>query len=143
VEPDTRDPADRLAAAPRPDRPPRSVHVVHGDAAARHQLLAALTARLPAARLLAADSAEAALEQAARTPPDAVLVDVTLAARHGFDLVARLRKTGATIVGLTADMSPDTLILAEMAGVAGFLRAPVDVDRLCLVLPLLEGPPSV
>ena len=126
-----------------PDRSPRAVHVVHGDPAARHHLLDALTRRFPAVRLLASDGADAALELAARTPPDAVLIDVELAARNGFAVVVRLRETGAAIVGLTADMAPDTLIQAEMAGVAAFLRTPVDVDRLDLVQPLLEGPPSV
>ena len=124
-------------------RPPRALHVVHADPAARHDLLQALTARFPAARLLAADSVDAALELAARTPPDAVLIDLELAARDGFAAVGRLRDAGAAIVGLTADMAPDTLIQAEMAGVAAFLRTPVDVDRLDLVQPLHEGPPSI
>ena len=129
--------------APRAGRACRSVHVVHADPGARHRLLEALKARFPAARLLAADGADAALELAARTPPDAVLIDVELAARNGFAVVARLREAGVAIVGLTADMAPDTLIQAEMAGVAAFLRTPVDVDRLDLVQPLLEDPPSV
>jgi len=43
------------------------------------------------------------------------------------------------IVALTGDMSPDTLLKAEAAGFAAFLRKPADVDRLESVLrPLFE-----
>jgi len=44
------------------------------------------------------------------------------------------------IVALTGDMSPATLLKAEEAGFAAFLRKPADMDRLETVLrPLLEG----
>jgi CheY-like chemotaxis protein len=82
---------------------------------------------------------EAGLELARHSRPDVVLLDLGLRGIHGFEFAERLRQDatdGGTIaiVALTGDMSPDTLMRAEAAGFAAFLRKPADVNRLEMVL---------
>jgi len=98
----------------------------------------------PEARILLSESGEAGLELARRTRPRVVLLDLRLRGIGGFEFAERLRvepgADGVAIVALTGDMSPATLLKAEEAGFAAFLRKPADMDRLETVLrPLLEG----
>jgi CheY-like chemotaxis protein len=57
---------------------------------------------------------------------------------HGFEFAQRLRKhprsEETAIVALTGDTSPATLLRAEEAGFAAFLRKPDDFGRLETVL---------
>jgi CheY-like chemotaxis protein len=121
--------------------------VVEDDADTRQALGEYLTTLFPGARVMMTDSGETGLELARRTPPSVVLLDLRLGGIGGFEFVERLREVlplpGTSIVALTGDMSPATLLRAEEAGFAAFLRKPADMDRLEAVLrPLLEQAPS-
>jgi CheY-like chemotaxis protein len=122
--------------------------VVEDEADTRQTLAEYLTLLFPGSRLLMSESGEAALELIQRTRPDVILLDLRLRGIQGFEFAERLRRLDTLarvpIVALTGDMSADTLMKAEAAGFAAFLRKPADVHRLETVLrPLLEGTPSV
>ncbi|MGH7278239.1 MAG: response regulator [Candidatus Rokuibacteriota bacterium] len=122
--------------------------VVEDDGDTRQALGELLTAMFPGARVLMTESGETGLELAQRTRPSVVLLDLRLRGIGGFEFAERLRQfpsaADVPIVALTGDMSADTLMRAEAAGFAAFLRKPADVDRLEPVLrPLLERSPSV
>ena len=121
--------------------------VVEDDADTRQELGEYLTTLFPGARVMMTESGETGLELARRTPPSIVLLDLRLRGIGGFEFAERLREAlplpGTPIVALTGDMSPATLLRAEEAGFAAFLRKPADMDRLEAVLrPLLEQAPS-
>jgi CheY-like chemotaxis protein len=123
-------------------RPPHVILVVEDDVDTRQALGEYLTVLFPEARVLMSESAEAALELAHRTNPSVVILDLRLRGMHGFEFAERYRRArpdaNASIVALTGDMSPDTLVRAEAAGFTAFLRKPADLDRLETVLrPLL------
>jgi CheY-like chemotaxis protein len=118
--------------------------VVEDDIDTRVALRELLTAIFPDARVLMTESGETGLELAQRTRPNVVLLDLRLRGIGGFEFAERLRQSPSTatvpIVALTGDMSPATLLRAEAAGFAAFLRKPADVDRLDTTLrPLLDG----
>lgn len=105
-----------------------------------------LTALFPEARILMSESGETGLALARHTRPSVVILNLQLRGIGGFEFAERLRQMLATtdlsIVALTGDMRPDTLLRAEAAGFVALLRKPVDVGRLDGVLrPLLEGTP--
>lgn len=117
--------------------------VIEDDTDTRQALAEYLTALFPDARVLMSESGEAGLELALRTRPRVVLLDLRLRGIHGFEFAERLTRSGqapgVSIVALTGDMSPDTLMKAETAGFTAFLRKPADMDRLEAVLrPLLD-----
>jgi two-component system, sensor histidine kinase len=118
--------------------------VVEDDADTRIALGETLATLFPRARVLMSESGETGLELAQRTVPSAVVLDLHLKKIDGFEFARRLRQhpasAGVQIVALTGDMRPDTLLRAEAAGFAAFLRKPSDIDRLETVLrPLLDG----
>lgn len=120
------------------------IMVIEDDAETRQALGEYLTTLFPDARVVMSESAETALELALRSRPDVVLLDLRLRGIDGFEFARRLRgdprAAGASIVALTGDMRPDTLLRAEEAGFVAFLRKPADMDRLETVLrPLVEG----
>ena len=117
--------------------------VVEDDTETRRALGELLTSIFPSARILMAESGEAALELVRRTRPSVVLLDLHLKGIQGFDFAARVTALDdgprPAIVALTGDSSPATLRRAEAAGFAAFLRKPADLDRLEAVLrPILE-----
>jgi CheY-like chemotaxis protein len=121
--------------------------VVEDEGDTRQALGELLTVMFPGARVLMTESGETGLELAQRTRPSVVLLDLRLRGIGGFEFVERLRRvpSGADvpIVALTGDMSAATLMRAEAAGFAAFLRKPADVDRLESVLrPLVEASPA-
>ncbi|MGH2358071.1 MAG: response regulator [Candidatus Limnocylindria bacterium] len=118
--------------------------VVEDDTDTRQALREILTALFPDSRVVMSESGEAGLELVQRTRPSVVLLDLRLRGIHGFEFAERLRRlppaAGVPIVALTGDMSPATLMKAEAAGFAAFLRKPADIDRLEAVLrPIVEG----
>ena len=121
--------------------------VVEDDPDSRQAIGEYLSALFPAARVVMSESGETALTLAQRNAPRVVLLDLRLRGMHGFEFARRLREHGlgaqTAIVALTADTSADTLLKAEEAGFAAFLRKPADLDRLETVLrSLLEGAPA-
>lgn len=121
--------------------------VVEDDADTRQALAEYLTVLFPSSQVVMTESGEAGLELIQRTRPSVIVLDIRLGGMGGFELVTRLRALEPAweipIVALTGDMSPETLMRAEAAGFAAFLRKPADMDRLEMVLrPLLEAAPS-
>ncbi len=121
--------------------------VVEDDPDSRQAIGEYLSTLFPTARVVMTESGENALALAQRIAPRVVLLDLRLGGMHGFEFAVRLRQhtatTDAAIVALTGDTSTDTLLKAEEAGFAAFLRKPADLDRLEAVLrPLLEGAPA-
>jgi CheY-like chemotaxis protein len=124
------------------------VLVVEDDTETRQALGEYLTVLFPDVRVLMSESAEAALELAQRTTPSVVILDLRLRGMQGFEFAERFRRVCAdarvSIVALTGDMSAETLVRAEVAGFTAFLRKPIDMGRLEMVLrPLLAEPSSV
>jgi CheY-like chemotaxis protein len=121
--------------------------VVEDDPDSRQAIGEYLSTLFPSARVVMSESGENALALARRIAPRVVLLDLRLGGMHGFEFASHLRQhpatTGTAIVALTGDTSTDTLLRAEAAGFAAFLRKPADLDRLEAVLrPLLEGAPA-
>ncbi len=120
--------------------------VVEDDPDSRQAIGEYLATLFPAARVVMSESGETALALAQRNAPRVVLLDLRLRGMHGFEFAKRLRQHGGgdtAIVALTGDTSADTLLKAEEAGFAAFLRKPADLDRLEAVLrPLLDGAPA-
>jgi CheY-like chemotaxis protein len=110
--------------------------VIEDDADTRQALGEYLTAAFPGVRVVMSESGEAGLELVQRTRPSVVLLDLRLRGIGGFEFAERLRGASVRvpIVALTGDMSADTLMKAEAAGFAAFLRKPTDMDRLESVL---------
>lgn len=118
--------------------------VVEDDPDSRQAIGEYLSILFPTARVVMSESGENALALAQRIAPRVVLLDLRLSGMHGFEFAARLRRHdpggNTAIVALTGDTSTDTLLRAEEAGFAAFLRKPADLDRLEAVLrPLLES----
>jgi CheY-like chemotaxis protein len=118
--------------------------VVEDDPDSRQAIGEYLSTLFPTARVVMSESGENALALAQRIAPRVVLLDLRLGGMHGFEFAARLRRhdqgANTAIVALTGDTSADTLLRAEEAGFAAFLRKPTDLDRLEAVLrPLLES----
>ena len=118
--------------------------VVEDDPDSRQAIGEYLSTLFPTARVVMSESGENALALAQRIAPRVVLLDLRLGGMHGFEFAARLRRhdqgASTAIVALTGDTSADTLLRAEEAGFAAFLRKPTDLDRLEAVLrPLLES----
>jgi CheY-like chemotaxis protein len=116
--------------------------IVEDDPDTRHAIGEYLTTLFPTARVVTSESGETALALAQRIAPRVVLLDLRLGGMQGFEFAERLRRhlpgADTAIVALTGDTSPDTLLRAEEAGFAAFLRKPADLDRLEAVLrPLL------
>jgi len=118
--------------------------VVEDDTDTRQAVGEILTTLFPGSRVLMTESGEAGLELIRRTRPDVVLLDLRLRGIDGFEFAERVRLLGdghsVPIVALTGDMTPATLMRAERAGFAAFLRKPADIDRLETVLrPMLDA----
>jgi FixJ family two-component response regulator len=72
-------------------------------------------------------SAEAFLEDTARTPPDCLVLDIHLGGASGLDLRRHLTALGSPIpvIFVTAHDEPSTREEAQRAGCSAYLRKPV------------------
>jgi two-component system sensor histidine kinase/response regulator len=84
--------------------------------------------------ILEAESGEAAIEQAATSAPDLVLLDVMMPGINGFETAARLKKQSSSgflpIIMVTALDDPSSRLLALRVGGDEFLTKPVDRSEL-------------
>lgn len=104
------------------------------DAASRDALAGTLRRLFARARVVAVHGA---LE------PEVVLrerADLVLASLAAAERLCRAgAPSGVSVVALTREMSPDTLLRAEALGMAGALRAPVGAEQLAAALgPMLD-----
>lgn len=132
-----------MEPAPRPaPRATHSILVIEDDPDNRFLLGERLRAELPDARVIVAESADAALELTTRTRPTVIVLDLHLHGMEGFELAARLRAEmpAVPIVLLTGDMRPEARERAEREGFAAFLTKPEGVDELPALIRRLSSP---
>jgi DNA-binding response OmpR family regulator len=113
--------------------PPRTILVVDDDPDIRR--IAALSLeRIGGFRVALAASAEEALEQATREPPDLLLLDVSMPGTDGTTMLAALRAHAATervpVVFFTAASSDDEVARLTSLGAIGVVRKPFDLVDL-------------
>ena len=109
--------------------------VLEDDAATRNALVETLRSLFAEARV-----ASARID----TAPGVVTVERADVVLASLPAVERLCRNGApegvSIVALTREMSPDTLMRAEALGVAGALRIPAGAEQLTAMLrPIIDG----
>lgn len=73
---------------------------------------------------------EAALDAAARTDPDVILLDLVMPRLDGIGALKRLRESRARIIVLTSFGDDDKLFAALRAGAAGYLLKDVEPAEL-------------
>lgn len=92
----------------------------------------------------AAPSAEAALERARASVPDAILVDYSLPGMNGWELVSLLRAEAPfrslPIFAVSAHSLPSDRARARAAGCTDFFGKPIDMDALLAALRIACGP---
>jgi two-component system KDP operon response regulator KdpE len=104
------------------------VLVIDDEAAIRALLRGALE---PAGyRVTEADSAAAALAAAHREAPHVVLLDLGLPDRDGLDLIAPLRKAGATVLVVSARDATAQKVAALDRGADDYVTKPFDTDEV-------------
>src|ERR1700712_5176718 len=77
-----------------------------------------------------AGDGEAALDAAARTDPDVILLDLVMPKLDGVGALKRLRESRAKIIVLTSFGDDDKLFAALRAGAAGYLLKAVEPAEL-------------
>lgn len=110
----------------------RTFLLVEDDPDTRYVLEQRLAAAFADVRIVAAESAGAALALAERLRPAAVVLDLGLHDMDGFEFARRLRMLSASTatIALTGDTRPESLARAEREGVAAFLIKPAGLDDL-------------
>ena len=83
-----------------------------------------------------AGSAESALELISHGPPDLLLTDYRLPGISGYDLLRRVKEDqrGVAVILITAHGTIEDAVAAMRDGAADYLRKPVDLGELCLVV---------
>lgn len=125
----------RPDAIPRTE-PGRSFLLVEDDPDTRYVLEQRLSSAFTDVRIIAAESAEDALELAPHLRPIAVVLDLGLAGMDGFEFARRLRAVSSTtaMVALTGDTRPESHARAAREGFVAFLVKPAGLDDLIAVL---------
>ena len=112
--------------------------VLDDDVAARDALVETLRRLFARARVVAAPVV-AAPGVVAGERASVVLASLLAAER----LCRNGALPGVSVVALTREMSPDTLLRAEALGITAVLRAPAGSDQLSALLgPMLGAPPQ-
>jgi DNA-binding NtrC family response regulator len=83
-----------------------------------------------------AESAERALELIQQGPPDLLLTDHRLPGMSGYELLRRVKEDqrGVAVIVITAHGTIEDAVAAMRDGAADYLRKPVDLGELCLVV---------
>lgn len=85
-----------------------------------------------------AESGSKAIEIAAKTPPDMVLLDLHMPDMDGQETAKRLRKLegmrSVPIIALTADVTVRTFNSAALSNMDGYLSKPFKPDKLCSII---------
>ena len=131
----------RVEMAMLPDLDGVSVLAVDDDADARSLVCETLESR--GARVVAVDSAEAALDSLEKTRPDIVLADIGMAHSDGFDLIRRIRESRDAVVrqipaaALTAYARAEDRMKVLQSGFQMHLAKPVDPAELIVAVAAL------
>lgn len=81
-------------------------------------------------RITGAESAEAALRLVEQTRFDVILTDNILPGMTGLQALTRLRASGAPVIVMSSEYSPDTEKDALLIGAAAFIKKPLAVENL-------------
>lgn len=116
----------------------------------REAMALVISAELPGSRLSEASSLPAALEVAAQSPPDLVLLDLNLPGIHGLEGLARMRDAlpDAPVVIISAEEDKQLVLQAVNTGADGFISKSSPRDRMRQAIrQVLEGniylPPDI
>ncbi|HEY6095012.1 MAG TPA: response regulator [Gallionellaceae bacterium] len=114
-----------------------SVLVVDDSLAVRAQLRSLLETH--GLTVTDVDSAEAALNTAAASPFDCILMDVLMPGMNGYDACRRIKEKTVngkkpTVIMLTSKTSPFDRIKGKMAGCDAYLTKPIDPAHLYQVV---------
>jgi CheY-like chemotaxis protein len=97
-------------------------------------------------RVVTASNGEDAVNVAAQTLPNLILMDINLPTLDGLGATRRIRETDALrevpVVAITAFGTEGFQRAAYDAGVAGYLTKPLDFDRMHLLIARLLSPPG-
>ena len=83
-----------------------------------------------------AESAERGLALVQQGPPDLLITDHRLPGMSGFDLLQRLKEdhAGVGVIVITAHGTIEDAVAAMREGAADYLRKPIDLEELCVVV---------
>jgi CheY-like chemotaxis protein len=112
------------------------------DTEAAIQLMQAIFAFVPGARLQAARTAADGLRQARETRPDCVITDIRLPDLDGFELLAQLRADPVTadlpVVAVSGEAMPDQVASGRDAGFFAYITKPFHLTELSATLDALR-----
>lgn len=84
--------------------------------------------------ILEAENALRGIEMARTQSPDIILMDISMPDMDGLTATQQLKKmpeiNGIPIVALTANAMEKDELMAREAGCDGFIRKPIDIDKL-------------
>jgi CheY-like chemotaxis protein len=94
-------------------------------------------------RVVQAETAEVALDLAAREPCDLILMDVSLPGMDGLEATRQLRRDprtrGIPVAALTAQAMPGDREEAISAGCVGYIAKPIDTRRFAQTVAAFLG----
>jgi CheY-like chemotaxis protein len=129
-------------AGSRPAAKGKRILVVDDDRGVRESLIAVLTDEGYIA-LPAGDGLQA-LDLAATTPLDLVLLDLNMPVKNGWDTFERLSYEHPTVPVVIITARPNQWFMAASAGVGALLEKPLDIPTLLeTIARLLAAPPEV
>jgi CheY-like chemotaxis protein len=95
-------------------------------------------------RVVTASNGEDAIQVAARTMPNLILMDISMPTLDGFGATRRIRDDATLrdipIIAVTAFSTEGFQRAAYDVGVSGYLTKPVDLDRMCHLIRRLLSP---
>jgi CheY-like chemotaxis protein len=108
------------------------------DNATNRAVMQAFFQTRPGWQLLLAPEGESGLWMAREQRPDAIVLDLHLPGRDGFEVLRELRARPETapipVIALTADARPDERERGLGAGFSAYLTKPVDFEELLAAL---------
>jgi len=124
----------------------KTILIVEDDADMREVFRLVLEAA--GAKVITAESVEAALTIHRKSPPQAVITDIQLGSSDGYALITAIRKNDAkyrgftTVVAVTGFGSPEDRTRALAAGFNAYITKPFEVAEVVRTLGKLLRPAS-
>ena len=121
-------PETALLPTPAAGASGKRILLVDDDPGVRESLAAAL--RSEGYRVLPTQDGQAALNVAAKTKVDLVLLDLNMPVKNGWDTFERLTAQNPLLPIIIITARPNQLFTAAGAGVGALLEKPLDIPRL-------------